>query len=91
MLRRERSNLRVISGPEEKPKEAKKEPEVTLEFEGAETTKILHFWQKWYVGGTNPGKGVLVQTNTGQMYTDHGRHEDIVSPPAAAAPKKGKK
>lgn len=70
---------------------AKVVPPITNPQKPLSTTKILHFWQKWYVGGTTPGKGVLVQTNTGQMYTDHGRHEDIVSPPAAAAPKKGKK
>lgn len=69
---------------------AKVVPPITPPRKPLSTTKILHFWHKWYAGSTTPGKGVLVQTNTGQMYSDHGRHEDIVSPPAAAAPK-GKK
>jgi len=63
---------------------AKVVPPITNPKKPLSTTKILHFWQQWYVGSTAPGKGVLVQDDTGQMYTDHGRHEDIVSPPAPA-------
>jgi hypothetical protein len=66
---------------------AKVVPPITNPQKPLSTTKFLHFWQKWYVGSRTPGKGVLVQDNKGQMYTDHGRHEDIVSPPAPPAKK----
>jgi hypothetical protein len=67
---------------------AKVVPPITNPHSPLSKTKIFHFWQKWYAGSFGTGMGVLVQTNTGQFYPDHGRHEDIVSPPAAPKPKK---
>jgi hypothetical protein len=78
-------NFRMIASREEA---AKVVPPITNPQSPLSKTKILHFWQKWYAGSFGTGMGVLVQTNTGQFYTDHGRHENIVSPPAAAATKK---
>lgn len=43
--------------------------------------KVIHWSGAWYVGSKTPGEGVKVQTNTWQKYTDHTRHEDVVSPP----------
>jgi hypothetical protein len=44
------------------------------------TTKVFHLPQYWYVGTQSNGSGVEVQTDTIQYYTDHGRHEGIISP-----------
>jgi hypothetical protein len=43
--------------------------------------KIEHWNGRWQIGSTTVGKGRTVQTNVWQKYRDHGRHENIVSPP----------
>ncbi|MEK6320393.1 MAG: hypothetical protein AABN33_01790 [Acidobacteriota bacterium] len=43
-------------------------------------TKVHHWSQDWRVGSTSIGVGVRVQTDTLQKYTDHGSHQNRVSP-----------
>ena len=45
------------------------------------TTMVQNASQGWRVGGSTNGQGVLVQTDTCQMYQDHGAHLNIMSPP----------
>lgn len=42
--------------------------------------RVDHAAQSWRIGSSTVGSGVLVQNNTHQRYTDHGRHTNIVSP-----------
>ncbi len=45
------------------------------------TTKVQYWAQNWYVGSTNPGSGIEVQTDNILKYTDHAEHLNVVSPP----------
>jgi|GEM_PF-3977349 hypothetical protein len=42
--------------------------------------KVVHWPGEWRFGSGTPGNGISVQTNTWQLYTDHGVHCDITSP-----------
>lgn len=42
--------------------------------------KVVHWGQQWFVGSEVPGKGVLVQEDTLQLFQDHGEHLNIKSP-----------
>jgi len=44
------------------------------------TTKVYHRAQEWFVGSLTSGSGTKVQTDTIQLYLDHGEHHNIVSP-----------
>jgi hypothetical protein len=44
-------------------------------------TAVVHWSGAWFVGSTTNGSGVKVQTNTWQLYQDHGRHTNVTSPP----------
>lgn len=41
---------------------------------------VYHWGQDWYIGSTTPGSGRRVQSDTLQKYTDHGEHQNIVTP-----------
>jgi hypothetical protein len=43
-------------------------------------TKIDSDTQAWFVGSSENGQGLQVQTDTLQRYIDHGEHLSIVSP-----------
>jgi len=42
--------------------------------------KVDHSTQTWRIGSATVGSGVEVQYDTFQRYTDHGQHNNIVSP-----------
>ena len=44
------------------------------------TSEVDYHTQAWFVGSSNSGQGIQVQTDTLQRYLDHGRHLNITSP-----------
>lgn len=44
------------------------------------STKVVHRGQEFKAGSTSIGLGYRVQSNTQQYYTDHGRHNNRISP-----------
>ena len=44
------------------------------------TVEVEHASQNWYVGSLSYGSGIQVQSDTFQLYQDHGRHNSTMSP-----------
>ena len=56
-------------------------PSPTPTYHNPPSGPLVFYWgQEWRIGSLSAGAGARVQTNTLQVYTDHGRHTGITSP-----------